>query len=300
LDRVGPYAVVEELARGGQGLVLRARGAEGEEVALELLLTGVRASDGQRRRSPARSRRRSRSSPLGGAAAAAGLAWWGARAPVAEAQALLDAFDRLHSLGRAEQAAADAARAERLLDARIARAPGDARAFALRARARRAQDDAGARADVAEALRLDPECAEAYLARSELRWGETGDQGADLAAAPADLDRAIALEPADACLRYERGSALLFQRRDEAAAAALERATELDPAHDMAWERLGSVRVGAGDLAGAEAVFSRLVAVRPDDGEAWAQRGRVRSLRGTWPGRSPTTTPRRRSPPSGC
>jgi len=44
VERIGPYAIVEELARGAQGVVYRARGADGTPVALKLM-TAQRAAN---------------------------------------------------------------------------------------------------------------------------------------------------------------------------------------------------------------------------------------------------------------
>ena len=49
-QQVGPYRLLEEIGRGGLGVVFRARGPDGGQVALKLLLVGGSASDTQRRR----------------------------------------------------------------------------------------------------------------------------------------------------------------------------------------------------------------------------------------------------------
>ena len=50
MQRIGPYTVLGELARGGHGVVLRAKDASGRRVALKLLLSHRAANPNSRRR----------------------------------------------------------------------------------------------------------------------------------------------------------------------------------------------------------------------------------------------------------
>jgi TolB-like protein len=95
-----------------------------------------------------------------------------------------------------------------------------------------------------EAVALDPELTEAYVARGSVRsaiqWDWSG--------ARADFERALILSPesADAMLEYARSVLRPLGRLPEAV-TAVRRATELDPLNGRAWSTLGSLYLATGE-----------------------------------------------------
>jgi len=87
----------------------------------------------------------------------------------------------------------------------------------------------------------------------------------EFAAANAEADSAIALEPGDAITLSNLGSMLVYAGRGEAAAAAIEQAIRLDPFHPPTYlEWLGNAYWLVGDNARCVEVAERGVALDPD------------------------------------
>jgi serine/threonine-protein kinase len=127
---------------------------------------------------------------------------------------------------------------------------------------RGAEVDDGKRraAEAAErGVALDPGLAEAYAVRGMVRafarrWS----------AAKEDLDRALALNPGSADVRWNRASAVLLPlgKVDEAI-ADFRRAAELDPLWPQAWGGLGEALVARGDTEEARAMYRRAAELAP-------------------------------------
>lgn len=118
----------------------------------------------------------------------------------------------------------------------------------------------------AEDAPLDPELAAARVELSRGRW----------AAARERLVQLRDTRPDDALVRNELGVALFQEGAYRAAVAELERAVALDPARANAWANLGEARRRAGDSDGGAQAFAKALALQPDD--AAAQAGRARCL----------------------
>ena len=123
----------------------------------------------------------------------------------------------------------------------------------------RSDDDAeGQIADYSEALRLNPDYAEAFNNRGVARKSK-----GDLEGAIADYSEALRLNPQDA----------------------------------LAFNNRGNARKNQGDLEGAIADYSEALRLNPQDTDAFTGRGNAARTRVIWKGRSPTTPKRCASTP---
>jgi TolB-like protein len=109
------------------------------------------------------------------------------------------------------------------------------------------------------AVALGPDLADAYSTRAFLRMNARWDW----AGARADLDRALALDPADS--NVERRLGLLDMALGESAPylAAEQRAADLDPVNLQSVEALGEALLAAGKPAAAREAFERARALSP-------------------------------------
>ena len=178
-----------------------------------------------------------------------------------------------------------------------------------RAFARGSEDLVGKIADCDEALRLNPEYAEAYFYRGAARYAR-GDHGAaiadfdevirldfqpadayfcrgaarnaqgDLAGAIADYDEAIHVNPQDAEFYYGRGISRDDQGDLAGAIADYDEAIRLKPQRADAYTNRGVTRSRLGDLAGAIADFDGATRLDPQDAMAYKNRGIARSGQG--------------------
>jgi serine/threonine-protein kinase len=129
-----------------------------------------------------------------------------------------------------------------------------------------------AEAAAEKAVALAPDLAEAYAARSLLRFFKF-----DSAGARADAERALSLAPSDADIlsRYGRGILASAGRLPEAI-AAVRSATLLDPLSGTAWEGLGHLYLGTGQTPLAREALER--ALELDPGHSYAAANLVTTL----------------------
>lgn len=152
------------------------------------------------------------------------------------------------------------------------------------------KDRSGARADLAQAIKLHPDNLDAYRVRGQMRY-----EAKEFTASLADFDAAInvlqgyvsSAPPAerDAARDFERQNAELYGMRAEvrkqlgdvdAAIRDLDRALELKPDYAAALFLRGQLREGAGDPAGAANDYSKTVELDPTHADALNNRGWIR------------------------
>ncbi|MFO1322736.1 MAG: tetratricopeptide repeat protein [Burkholderiales bacterium] len=160
--------------------------------------------------------------------------------------------------------------ADAMLDEGALPRPDRLAALLLRARAFEALCDLRAAiADVEAALALDP--AQARL------WNELGLLCADAGngdRAIAAFERATRVDPKYARGWNNLGNALRAAGRVEDALHAVERAVAIDPGYVLGWVNLGALRRDVGDDPAAEVALRRALALDPD------QRGAIVNLAG--------------------
>jgi tetratricopeptide (TPR) repeat protein len=182
------------------------------------------------------------------------------------AQLYLESDRPKEAAAEAEQAAADN--------------PGDARAFALLARARRANSDAaGERKALDDGLKLDPESVELLLEKARLELREKKSAEAERlcrlaiqndpknAAARADLAMVLTneLPVVSSQLPVATGNRQLTTDnclREALASASV--AVKLDKTSPAMWETLAHCRELSGDAAGSEAAWRQALKLDPD------------------------------------
>jgi TolB-like protein len=123
-----------------------------------------------------------------------------------------------------------------------------------------------ARAEAEKAVSLAPNEADGYTARAHLR----SDFSWDWAGAQADVEKALALSPADwqAQLAYE--DVLAIAGRQPEAIAESRKVIAADPLSSGGWATLGLGLMAIGDLDGAEAAFQRVLQIYPESvGAQW-------------------------------
>jgi len=148
------------------------------------------------------------------------------------------------------------------------------------------------------AIEINPRYAEAHSMKGVvlrkravelLKRGRRDEALADLNAAVACHERALALEPRNV-LMLTNGALTLSERADartdgapaerQTAEDLCGRALAIDPRHIHALLVRGQVRRARGNLDGARADFDAAIALVPDDPSAYAQRARVRLAAG--------------------
>lgn len=192
--------------------------------------------------------------------------------------------DRLRVVSEAGDArgwitAAEAIPIERGVDyysARIAAEPSDAYHFVNRAAVRVATGDlAGALADDAEAIRLDPKCALAYHNRG-YTWARKGDPDRALA----DFTRAILIDPEYPRAYNKRGYIWLQKGSYARAAADFSRAISLDPKFARAYHNRGNTMARQKDYDKAIADYTLALRLDPADLLAFVDRANVEHAEG--------------------
>ena len=134
---------------------------------------------------------------------------------------------------------------------------------------------AAAVADYDQAIRLNPKDAGFYTNRGNA-WQLNGN----LTRALADHDRAIALNPKDATFWYNRAGARREAGQLDAALADAERAAALAPKLPQAQAELGLIWRLRNDLPRAMAAYDRALALDPNLISAYAARGLAHETKG--------------------
>jgi tetratricopeptide (TPR) repeat protein len=146
------------------------------------------------------------------------------------------------------------------LDEALKLDPQLAEAHDAKGLARLAQGDpTAALAEFRRALALKPRLAEAHLGMG-LALGQSGE----LEAAAKEFRAAIAIRPAYAEAHKRLGVTLRRLGDEKAALAEFEKAVQSDPADPETWYYLGLARKSGNDTPGAVAAFRKAVELKPD------------------------------------
>lgn len=151
-------------------------------------------------------------------------------------------------------------------------------ALAMRAAAKQALNDlSGARADIAQVLRLNPRHADAYRMRATIHF-----QAKDYTASLADLDRSIEHAPNFALSYAMRSQVHIELKASDKALADLNRAIELDSEQAMYFYERGRVHADLGSDSLALSDYSRALRLDPDNADAANNRAWLRFHRHEW------------------
>jgi TolB-like protein/Tfp pilus assembly protein PilF len=135
---------------------------------------------------------------------------------------------------------------------------------------------AQARAAVESALRLDPNLAEAHLAKGRV----LEDFDFDFGGAEAELRRALELAPQNPDVMRNLASLLSFLGQFDEAVVLTQRALVLDPLRSAAEFTLANYLIALGRYDEAEAAMHKAIALQPQSAQNYAQLARVQILRG--------------------
>jgi tetratricopeptide (TPR) repeat protein len=125
-----------------------------------------------------------------------------------------------------------------------------------------------AEADLEQALRLDPQLAEALATRGRLRF-----ENGQIPQSIADFDQALALDPANVFALNNRGIARLSQNEIDLAETDFREAISWDPTYYKAYYNLGGVHRRRGNLSAAIEAYTKAIEINPDYPSAWKNRG---------------------------
>jgi tetratricopeptide (TPR) repeat protein len=120
-----------------------------------------------------------------------------------------------------------------------------------------------ARAELDEALRLNPEFAEAYLNRGAIEFSTS-----QIPAAQADFARAVRFGPLQAAAHLNLAAADVALGRNAEALPELQEALRLRPDYPEAYYYLGNALQALGRLPEAAAAFTELLRLSPRDADA--------------------------------
>jgi tetratricopeptide (TPR) repeat protein len=129
-------------------------------------------------------------------------------------------------------------------------------------------DNDRAIADYSQALRIDPQRANFYFNRGNA-WIGKGDKDRAIA----DYSEAIRLNPQYAFAYNGRGAAWVGKGDDDRAIADYGEAVRLDPQYEIAFHNRGRAWQHKGDNDRAIADFSEAIRLGPQDAEAYDNRG---------------------------
>ncbi|NEU77159.1 tetratricopeptide repeat protein [Hassallia byssoidea VB512170] len=144
--------------------------------------------------------------------------------------------------------------------------------FYLKASEKYSQKDyKGAIADLNQAIRLNPNYAQAYYNRGIARDDLGNKQGAI-----ADYNSAIKINPNYASAYVNRGVVRNELGDKQGAIADYNTAIKINPNHANAYVNRGNVRYKLGDKQGAIADYNSAIKINPNDAQAYDNRGVVR------------------------
>jgi TolB-like protein/DNA-binding winged helix-turn-helix (wHTH) protein/Tfp pilus assembly protein PilF len=130
--------------------------------------------------------------------------------------------------------------------------------------------------DAQKAVAIAPGEPDGYAARADLRASYMWD----FAGAQADLAKALALDPSDNVIRRRYGYLLGSLGRLPEAIAALRKAIELDPLSTPAWGRLGRYLTFTRDFAAADEALRWALEIQPESSYALMSLGTLQLQEG--------------------
>ena len=146
--------------------------------------------------------------------------------------------------------------------------PDFAEAYAFRGHARESEDASGALEDMTRAIELEPESANRYNSR-----GEYLDHLGDYAGAIRDLDEAIRLDPGFAIAYNNRGDAHSGNRDSDAALRDFTRAIELAPDLFLFYLNRANIFRDKHDFQAALDDCNQAIRLQPNFADAYNSRG---------------------------
>ncbi len=144
---------------------------------------------------------------------------------------------------------------------------------------RDAGDDERARAELLEALRLDPRARHAHYYLGTIlvtKW----QGGAPLEEAINEFRAELKLEPEDTLANVQLGMALVELRRPEEALSPLELAAHVERPESRAWYYLGRCQLALGHPEEATAALQRALALASGEGAGMANLGSIENVLG--------------------
>jgi tetratricopeptide (TPR) repeat protein len=137
------------------------------------------------------------------------------------------------------------------------------------------QDFRGALTDFSEAIKLDPNYANAYNNRGNIR-----DELGDKQGAIADYTQAIKINPNDADAYFNRGIVQDKLGDKQRAIADYTQAIKINPNDADAYIERGNTLAELGDKPGAISNYTQAIKINPNDPDAYSNRGVFRSQLG--------------------
>lgn len=187
-------------------------------------------------------------------------------------------LDKLFQQANAKLDAGEHAAAIELYNQILEKVPEADNVLAMRAAAKHAlKDVSGARADIAQALRINPKHADAYRMRATFHF-----QANDFTASLADFDRSIQHDPDNALGYAMRSQVHVELKAPDKALADLNRAIELDSEQAMFFYERGRVHADLGNDSPALADYSRVLRLDPRHADAADNRAWLRFHRRDW------------------
>jgi tetratricopeptide (TPR) repeat protein len=129
--------------------------------------------------------------------------------------------------------------------------------------------------DLSEAIKINPEYAEAYASRAQMRYNQGDFQGAIQ-----DYDRAIDLNPNNSLAYNGRGLTKFLLEDTQGAIADYNQAISLDSKSTFPFNNRANAKAKLGDTKGAIQDYNRAIELDPTQGLPYANRGSLRMTLG--------------------